>query len=77
MKRILCLSALLAVSCSNPVAPTSEPIKKIDIPSWHGMPFDWNGKTFYLCATQPRAYSTGMEVDRYVSETPCPSIPIE
>ena len=36
-----------------------------------------DGRIVYVCATQPRRYSTGWEVDHYIADNPCPARPID
>jgi hypothetical protein len=54
-----------------------EPAARV-IMQTHNIPaIDTDGSRRWVCATQPRRYSTGWEVDHYIADNPCPARPID
>ena len=75
MKRLALIGALaLTTGCINPTAPSCD----VETVQHHNIPATMpDGHVVWMCETQPRGYSAGLERDHYISSTPCPAEPIK
>jgi len=78
---VLCLSLF---GCNGPTSPASAQSLEVSAPLHHNIPATMEtGEPgsmdiiVWVCETQPRRYSTGIERDHYISRNRCPEVPIQ
>jgi hypothetical protein len=79
-KAIFVLSVLAFTACgktpTEPQTITGE-FSPMPASAFHNIPATMpDGTVVYVCETQPRQYSSGMERDHYIAFTACPAVPI-